>query len=414
METIPTPLRFIGLDLHKHYLVAVAVDAQRQRLFGPLRVPLHEVDTWRAKHLRPTDALIVEITTNTWDLYDELLPHVHSVTVVHPPHVALITRVPVMTDQMAALTLAELHAVGLLTPLWVPPPAVRDLRALLAHRAKLVRLQTQAKNRLHSLLHRHRLALPEGASPFAAEQRAWWWGLAVSATERIRLQSDLDTLQFAQVQIATLEEALKPVAAGDSRVPLLIQMTGFNLINSLTVLAAIGDIRRFPSAGELVGYAGLGTRVHDSGLTHRSGRITKAGRRDLRSALVEAAQAAVLTHPHWQAELARLEPRLGRNKAIVAIARKLLVGIWHILSEEVADRHAEPERVARKFLNYAYRLGKAHRRKGLSTAGYAREQMDRLGLGAELEAIDRGPNHLIPMPPSQLGNDALDSGGAGC
>lgn len=403
MEPSLTPLRFIGLDLHKHYLVAVGVDARRQRVLGPQRVPLHELDAWRAKHLKPTDALAVEITTNTWEVYDELLSHVHSVTVVHPPHVALITRVQVMTDAMAALTLAELHAVGLLTPLWVPPPAVRDLRALLAHRAKLVRLQTQAKNRLHSLLHRHHFLPPEGGGLFTPEQRAWWLGLPVSTTEHIRLQSDLDTLQFAQVQIAALEQALKPLAAADPRVPLLIQMTGFNLINSLTVLAAIGDIRRFPSAAELVGYAGLGTRVHDSGLTHRSGRITKAGRRDLRSALVEAAQAAVLTHPHWQAELARLEPRLGRNKAVVAIARKLLVGIWHILSKEAADQHAEPERVARKFLNYAYRLGKANRRAGLTTAGYAREQLDRLGLGVGLQVIDRGENHSIPLPPSRLG-----------
>ncbi len=403
MDTCLTPLRFIGRDLPKHYLVAVGVDAQRTRVLGPQRVALHDLETWRTKHLKPTDALVVEITTNTWDLYDALLPHVHSVTVVHPPQVALITRVQVMTDQIAALTLAEWQAVGLLTPWGVPPPAVRDLRALLAHRAKLVRLQTQAKHRLHSLLHRHRRVPPAGVSLLVTERRAWWLGLSVSAPERLRLQSDLDTLQFAPAQIATLEEALKPLAAADPRVPLLIQMTGFNRINSLTVLAAIGDIPRFPSAAALVGYAGLGTRVHDSGLTQRSGRITKAGRRDLRGALVEAAPAAVLTHPHWPAELARLEPRLGRNKAIVAIARQLLVGIWHLLSEEVADRPAEPERVARKFLNYAYRLGKAHRRKGLSTAGYAREQLDRLRLGADLPAIDRGPNHSLPLPPSQLG-----------
>ena len=75
--------------------------------------------------------------------------------------------------------------------------------------------------------------------------------------------------------------------------------------------------------------------------------------------MVEAAQTAAHTHPHWQAELARLEPRLGRNKAIVAIARKLLVAVWHVLTQGCADRHAEPERVARKLLQHAYRLGRA-------------------------------------------------------
>jgi hypothetical protein len=99
------------------------------------------------------------MTTNAFQLYDDLLPHVHSVTLVHPPHVTLITRAQVMTDKMAALVLARLHAVGLLPPVWVPPLEVRAQRALVAHRTILVRLSTQAKNRLHALLHRYHLPL---------------------------------------------------------------------------------------------------------------------------------------------------------------------------------------------------------------------------------------------------------------
>ena len=97
----------------------------------------------------------------------------------------------------------------------------------------------------------------------------------------------------------------------------------------MTLLAAIGDISRFPDAKHLVGYSGLGSRVHDSGLTRRTGGMTKAGRRDIRAAMVEAAHAASRTHPHRKAELARLEPRLGHDEAIVAIARKLLLAVWH-------------------------------------------------------------------------------------
>ena len=73
----------------------------------------------------------------------------------------------------------------------------------------------------------------------------------------------------------------------------------------MTLLAAIGDISRFPTAKHLVGYAGFGVRIHDSGQKRRTGRITKAGRRDIRAAMVQAAQSASRTHPHWQAELAR-------------------------------------------------------------------------------------------------------------
>ena len=260
-----------------------------------------------------------------------------------------------MTDQIAALTLARLHAAALLPPVWVPPDDVRDLRALIAQRAKTVRLSTQAKNRLHAVLHRHHLSPAEGEL-FAPQRRDWWLALPVSAMERVRIQNDpsgrasgrsFDTLTFAQTQITTLEETLTTLAAHDERVLLLVQLPGISIVTALTLLAAIGDVSRFPSASKLVGYAGLGARVHDSGLTHRSGRITKAGRRDIRAAMVEAAHTAAHTHPHWQAELARLEPRLGKNKSIVAIARKLLVAVWHVLTAGCADRFADPEIVAR-------------------------------------------------------------------
>jgi hypothetical protein len=99
--------------------------------------------------------------------------------------------------------------------------------------------------------------------------------------------------------------------------------------------------------------------------------------------------------------LARLEPRLGRNKAIVAIARKLLVAVWHVLTYQRADRFAEPNRVARKLLTYTYQAGRVNCRPGQSTAAYVREQLDRLHLGAELEKITHG-SRMIPLPPSHL------------
>jgi len=400
-ETKSSPTRFIGLDVHKHYLIAIAVNPAGEQIGGPWRVQLSDLDSWATRHLTRQDAVALEMSTNTWTVYDELRPLVQSLLIVHPPHVALIVRAQVKTDQRAALALAQLYAKGLLPAVWVPPQPVREQRATLAQRTKFTRLSTQAKNRLHAALHRHHLPLPAEGSPFAPAHRAWWLALPVSASERARLQSDLETLAFAERQTAALTSALTADAAQDERLPLLVQLPGFGVINSLTVLAAIGDIQRFETAKHLVGYAGLGARVHDSGQLHRTGRITKSGRRDLRAALVEAAQTAANTHPHWQAELARLEPRLGRNKAIVAIARKLLVSVWHVLTEGAADRFADADRVARKLMNYTYKAGRTNRRVGQSTAEYVREQLDRLSLGAELEHVKWGQRE-IPLPPSQL------------
>ena len=94
----PLPARFVGLDIHKHYLVAVAVDARQKQVFGPQRVAYTRLAAWIRRHLTAADAVVLETTTNAFQIHDELQPHVHSVTVVHPPHVALVTRVPVKTD----------------------------------------------------------------------------------------------------------------------------------------------------------------------------------------------------------------------------------------------------------------------------------------------------------------------------
>jgi transposase len=392
-----TPQRFIGLDIHKHYLVVAGVDADLQPVLGPQRVEFLQLDKWMVKTLRPEDALVIEMTTNTWQLYDDLLPHVGSVTVVHPPHVALITRAQVMNDKIAATTLARLLAKGLLVGIWVPPKAVQELRALIAQRSKMTRLSTQAKNRLHALLHRYHLLPPTG-DPFHPKHQAWWLGLELGAAEKTNLLCNLNTLAFASEQIQRIETTLKALAAHDERATRLFHLPGISLINALAILGAIGTIERFPSAKDLVGYAGLGGRVHDSGQTSRAGRITKAGRRDLRTALVEAAQTAANTHPHWKAELARLEPRLGRNKVIVAIARKLLVAVWYVLAKQEPDRFAEPGIVARKLMQYTYLLGKANRPKGQKAAEFVREQLDMLGLGQELTEIPWG----VKKPPLRL------------
>jgi transposase len=397
MTTAPT--RFIGLDIHKEYFVAVGVNARREVVFGPRRISNYQLETWISQQLSAEDALVLEMTTNAYQFYDSLLPHVHSVLVVHPPQVALVTRVPVKTDQKAALALAQLHAAGLLTGVWIPPQAVRDLRALLAQREKMIRLSTQAKNRLTSLLHRKHLLLPE--NPFAPAGRAWWESLPLSDTERFLLRSDLDTLQFAQQQIEQLEACLKQASAQDDRTPQLVQLPGVGWLTAITILAAIGNITRFPSSKHLVGYAGLGARVHDSGMTHTSGRITKAGRKDLRRALVNAANRAVQHHPHWQQELERLQPHLGRSKAVVAIARKLLVAVWYVLTQQTADRFAEPASVARAFYDHAYSIGRQNLPADQTVLDYVRIQLDQLGIGPDLQELSWG-GRLRKLPPSRL------------
>jgi transposase len=312
-----------------------------------------------------------------------------------------------MNDKIAASILARLLAKGLLVGIWVPPQEIRELRGLVAQRKKMTGLATQAKNRLHAVLQRHHWLPPEG-NPFHEAQKKWWLALPMGPLEKVNVQSDLATLQFAEKQLMQLTSMLAEIANQKEEVTRLLQLPGFGVVTAVTVWAAIGDIQRFEDSQHLVGYAGLGTKVHDSGMTSRSGRITKAGRRDLRVVLIEAAQVAANSHPHWKAELARLQPRLGRNKAIVAIARKLLVTVWYILAQHKTDRFAQPEAIAQKFLKFAYQLGKENRAAGQSAAHFVRQRLDALALGQELTSISWGSKKPIPLPPSSLKTEGSD------
>lgn len=391
--------RYIGLDVHKHYLIAIGVDNELNVVLPARRVELSYLEPWMKKNLCKQDEVVLEMTTNTWQLYDELVVYAGSVLVVHPPHVALITRSQVMNDKIAASILARLLAKGLLVGVWVPLQEIRELRGLVAQRKKMTGLATQAKNRLHAVLQRHHWLPPEG-NPFHASQKNWWLTLAMGPLEKVNVQSDLETLQFAEKQLRQLTSMMAEIANQSEEVTRLLQLPGFGVVTAITVWAAIGDVQRFEDAQHLVGYAGLGTKVHDSGMTSRSGRITKAGRRDLRVVLTEAAQVAANSHPHWKAELARLQPRLGRNKAIVAIARKLLVTTWYVLAQHKTDRFAQPEAIAQKLLKFAYQVGKEHRPAGQSAAQFVRQRLDVLELGQDLTSIAWGSKKPIPLPPS--------------
>ncbi|HEU0294432.1 MAG TPA: transposase [Anaerolineales bacterium] len=249
--------RHIGLDVRKRYLIAIGVDDELNIVLPARRVEFSYIETWMKKTLTKQD--------------DELCQYAGSVMVVHPPHVALITRSQVMNDKIAASILARLLAKGLLVGIWVPPQEIRELRGWVAQRKKMTGLATQAKNRLHVVLQRHHLIPPEG-NPCRASNKDWRQSLPIGKLERLNLQSDLETLQFAEKQVKRMTEIMEGMAAEQEPIRRLLHLAGFGVVTAVTVWAAIADIRRFAEPRYLVGYAGLGTRVHDSGMTTRTGK----------------------------------------------------------------------------------------------------------------------------------------------
>jgi transposase len=381
--------RFVALDVHRQYLMVGAVDSQQQVVLAPRRFGFAAFAEWAPVHLTHADAVVFEATSNAWLLYDQLQPLVSEVVVAHPQAVKLIAAARVKTDSRDTIKLASRLSANLIPAVWVPPQEVRELRALVTHRNRLVQQRTQAANRLHSVLQRHNLDPPPG-QPFAVHQREWWLALELPLAEKLRVQQDLSLYQTLEGLIQECEAELGRLSTCDpwvKQVPFLVQLPGLGVLSAMRLLAAIGEITRFPSAKHLVGYAGLGASVHQSGETHRGGRITKEGRSDLRGVLVEAAWVAVEHHPHWKAQFERLAARIGKQKAIVAIARKLLVTIWHVLSQQEADCHAQVEAVTRKLLNWISHTG--------TTPGKKRDRLlllydylDQLGLSEEVEQVN--------------------------
>ena len=200
-ECIPSPAtRFVALDVHRQYLVVGAVDSQQHVVLSPRRFGFAAFAEWATIHLTHADAVVLEATSNAWLLYDQLQPLVAEVVVAHPQAVKLIAAARVKTDSRDTIKLASLLAANLIPAVWVPPPEVRELRALVTHRNRLVKQRTQAANRLHSVLHRHNLAPPPG-EPFAVQQREWWLALDLPLAEKLRVQQDLSLYQTLKALI---------------------------------------------------------------------------------------------------------------------------------------------------------------------------------------------------------------------
>jgi transposase len=154
--------RYIGLDVHKHYITVGGMTVRQEMVLRLRNVEMEQFKAWAEANLRPTDEVVLEATTNTWDIYDTVAPLVNRVVVAHPAEVKQIANARVKTDNQDVVRLLRLLIADMLPEVWVPPVEVRELRALISYRWRLVKMATAIQNRMHSLLHRHNIQAPEG------------------------------------------------------------------------------------------------------------------------------------------------------------------------------------------------------------------------------------------------------------
>ena len=144
----------------------------------------------------------------------------------------------------------------------------------------------------------------------------------------------LALIDLLDERLGRLDQELRPLAAADARVVLLDSIPGVGELLGLTLASEIGDISRFASPRKLIGYAGLAPKINQSGERSRTGALSKAGSRTLRWAAVEAAQHAWRESNPWHQLYSDIAARAGKNPAKAAVARKILIASWHILSRQ--------------------------------------------------------------------------------
>ena len=155
---------------------------------------------------------------------------------------------------------------------------------------------------------------------------------------RASIAQHLEEIEELEQRITPIDRELAPIARADERARLLATIPGIGPLISLTFAAEIGEVSRFASPAKLVGYAGLAPRVSQSGERSATGRLSKAGSRTLRWAAVEAANQAWRPTNPFHAHYRRIAAKHGTNPAKSAVARKLLITSWHMLSRGEAFR----------------------------------------------------------------------------
>jgi transposase len=248
---------------------------------------------------------------------------------VHPLRCKAIASARLKNDKVDAAILAQLLRADLLPEAWIAPPAVRQLRALLRHRAGLVRLGTQLQNRIHAVAADH--GYDRTGSYWTGPGRGWLAELALPPVSREIVTDCLEFTDALAPVIERLDGELRQHAKADPRAKALMTLPGVGQFTALVMLAEIGDITRFGSARKLASWAGLTPAVRGSDLTVRPGHISKQGSPWLRWVLNQAAQTAKRS-PEFSATYAAIAKRRGKKIATIAISRKLLTRAYHMLA----------------------------------------------------------------------------------
>jgi transposase len=221
--------------------------------------------------------------------------------------------------------------VGRLPESWIPPDHILDLRARVRLRHSLVAQRGEWQQRIQAVLYHH--GFPQRRNLMTEQGRQWLAAQALPVTAREQIAVAVAMVEALDLQLAPIDKQLRAYARRQPGCRALMGQFGVGEMTAVTILAELGDARRFSSSREAVRYAGLDITVHQSDARRAPGHLSRQGPAALRWALFEAAQCARRPASPDHDYYTETAARLGGNRACLAVARKLLKRSFHTLRE---------------------------------------------------------------------------------
>jgi transposase len=334
--------RYVGIDLHRRRSVIYSMDDGGERL-DCVRIANDPLTLLEAVSGAGSDAEVVVEATYGWYWAVDLLQEAgFAVHLAHPSGNDWGNR-RVKNDERDARDLADLLRLGRLAEAWIAPPEVREVRELVRYRAKLVQLRSGLKAQVHAVMGKEGV-LPTLTDMFCAAGQRELDRMELGDVYVIRVESLRDLIEVYDREVVMLERKIHQLLRGDRGYQTIQVLNGVGRTIAAIFVAEIGDVTRFRSPEALCSWAGLAPRHRESDTKLVRGGITKMGSRLVRWAALEA---IVRYHGgSWlQRDFQRIAERRGKNKARVAVARKLLTLVYYGLRDSEircvrADREA--------------------------------------------------------------------------
>jgi transposase len=321
---------YVGIDFHRRRSVVVQVGASGDRL------SVSRIDNSPAALAAAVSAagdhpeVVIEATYGWYwavDVLQELGANVH---LANPNGLNWGER-RVKNDIVDAADLADMLRMGRLPEAWIAPPAVRELRELVRYRAKLVQLRSGLKAQVHAVMAKEGV-LPTVGDMFCAAGQVQLDEMGLAESFMIRVESLRDLIEIYDREIVMLEREIHRRLRHDRGYQAVQAINGVGRTIAAIIVVEVGDVTRFPTPRHLCSWAGLTPGRRESDRKGHDTGITKHGSKLLRWALIEGI-SRYHGGPHLAVEFHRIAERRGRNKARVAIARRVLTLAYYGLRD---------------------------------------------------------------------------------